>query len=148
MCGPDPGVDERAAAVERLLPERAPRRDRAAGEDVDQHVEPLALAADAREERRDVAFDEVVDTYGNAFAAGGRHQLGGLLNRFRAAGVVMVAGVRLGAAAAAGAVDDGAGFAEHACDAAAGAAGGAGDKRDVSVEWFHWKASLGSIVLS
>jgi hypothetical protein len=76
----------------------------------------------------------VVDAHRNAFAAGGRDQLGGLLDRFRAAGVVMVRGVGLGAAAAAGAVDGGAGFAEHAGDAAAGAAGGSGDHRDPSVE--------------
>jgi len=72
----------------------------------------------------------MVDRGRDAGTARGGDQLGGLLDRFRATGVMMIRGVRLRAAAAAGAVNGGAGFAERAGDAASGAACGAGDQRD------------------
>jgi hypothetical protein len=135
--GPDPAVHQRASLVERLLPETAPRPDRAAGEDVDEHVEPLLLPGDAFEERRHFGVDMVVHADGDPESAGGGDPLRGFLDRFGAARVVVCAGVRLRAAAAAGAVHRRAGFAEHLGDPSSTTTGGAGDEGDASFEWLH-----------
>ena len=69
----------------------------------------------------------MIDADGDADAAVARDDLGGLVDGLGAARIV--AGRRVLACAAAGAVDGGARLAEHARDAAAGAACGAGNER-------------------
>ena len=135
--GPEPAVEEGAAFVERQLPEALPRGDRLPGEDVDEHVEPLLLLLDAREERRDLRVDRVIDADRDADAARRRSPAPPSPRWFRAGRRSDGRGVRLAAAAAARAVDGGAGFAEHPRDAAPGTASGAGDDGDVSFERFH-----------
>ena len=97
----------------------------------------MLLFLDAREERRDLRVDRVIDAHRDAGAARGGHLLRRLLDGLRAPRVVMRRGVRLAAAAAARAVDDGAGFAEHARDPAPRPASGAGDDGDASFERLH-----------
>ena len=98
-----------------------------AGDAVDEDVEPAVLAGDAGEERFDLGLDRVIDAHRDAGAAGGRHHRRGLVDRLRP-----VVGRRVAGDTAAGAVDDGAGFAERAGDAAPGAARGSGDDGDLS----------------
>ena len=73
------------AAVEVVLPQRrVPLRQVLAAPDVvDQHVEAVLLGVDALHERLDLHRLEVVDRDGEAPAAGGLDELGGLLDRLR-----------------------------------------------------------------
>ena len=127
----DREVEQPQAVGEVVLPHRRVPLEQllAAPDVVDEHVEAALLGVDALDERLDLVGLEVVGRDGDAVAAGGRDELGGLLDRLRA--VVLRAG---GARAAAGAVDGGAGLAERDGDAAAGAAGRAGDERDRAFE--------------
>ena len=72
--------------VERVLPQRlAPLDERIpAPHVVDQDVEPCVVAADASYERADVVRVGVVAANGDPFAAGGRDELGSVLDCLRA----------------------------------------------------------------
>jgi hypothetical protein len=65
------------------LPERAPLAHQRifTGDGVDEHVEAAVLAVDARDERRDLRLNRVIDADGNGAAAGRRNHLHGLVDR-------------------------------------------------------------------
>jgi hypothetical protein len=115
------------AVVEVVLPQRRIPLEQllAAPDVVDQHVEAVRLRVDAGHQRGDPGRVEVVDDDGDPAAAGGGHQLRGLLDGL---GAAVLGGAPGGAAA--GAPDGRAGRAEGHGDAAPGAAGGPGDQRD------------------
>ena len=129
QVGVDGEPEEAEAVREVVLPDRlVPLEEPLAAPDVvDEDVEPARLRPDPRDERRDRLRVEVVDGDGGGTPARGRDQLGGLLDRLGA----VVFGARRPRRAA-GDIDRRAGGAELGGDAAAGAAGGAGDERDAS----------------
>ena len=105
-----------------------------------QHVQLSLPGPDVCHQFLDLADVQVVDDDGNALAAARSHQLGSLLNRFRATGVIfgrqglapLLTGQRLGAGnqrrarAAPGAVHRRAGFAKRQSDAASHSSSSAG----------------------
>jgi hypothetical protein len=119
------------AAVEVVLPDRRVPLDEllAAPDVVDEQVEAAVLGLDAAHERLDLRRHEVVDVDGDALATRVGHELGGLLDRLRA--VVLRAPL---ARRAPRAVDRRVGLAERDGRAAAGAAGGARDERDLACQ--------------
>ena len=100
-----------------------------AGDGVDEHIQPAALAVDAIEQRLHLRFGGVIDAHGDRFVATGHDHFGGFLDRFRPVVWRWVA-----THATAGAIDQGTGFAESARDAAPGATSGACDQGDLSGE--------------
>ena len=127
----DGAFHHREALLGVDLPERlAPFGQRVAAPDVvDQDVENAVVGAHAIEQLDHRLLLGVVDALRDPGPARGGHQLGGFLDGLRSLRVDLAA-----AAAAAGAVDGGARFAESARDAAPGAARRAGHQRDLAPE--------------
>jgi hypothetical protein len=121
---PKPGLQvvlpDRRVPLEQLL---------AAPDVVDQHVEPAVVAVDPPDQVRDLLGLEMVGLHRDPRAAGGRDELGGLLDRLRA--VVLRP---LLARRAAGAVDGRPRLPQRDGRPAAGAARRAGDERHLAGE--------------
>ena len=103
-------------------PSKRSRQRILAGDAVHDDVDAAVLAVHSREQRFDLALHGVVHADRDRRAAGGADHLGGLVDRLRT-----LVGRRVAFHASPRAVDDRAGFAQCASDAAAGAARGAGD---------------------
>ncbi len=139
--GMDGTLEHGEPLVEVELPEApAPLGERVAAPDVvDQDVEAALLVAHPLEERAHLVLPRVVHPGVDAVAAVRGDELRRL---FDGLGPVLAAR-RPAAYAPAGAVDRGPGFPQHAGDAAPGAAGGAGDHRDLAVQCAHGCVLLG-----
>ncbi len=141
MGGDDVGVDgllEHLEAVGEIdFPEGlAPFGERVAAPDViDEDVEAVMLALDARYDSLHFGGDGVIDANGNAAASCGGDEGGGFFDGFaQARGIRAFCGTFDGAAP--GAVYGGSGLAESNRDAASRAASGSGDEGDFAVQWF------------
>jgi hypothetical protein len=97
---------------------------------VDQYVQPALLAVDALHEGLDLLRNQMVDGHRDAGAAGRRDELGGLLD-----GLGAVHLGPLGARAASGGVDRGAGRTELHRDLPPGASRRPGHESDLSGQW-------------
>jgi hypothetical protein len=97
---------------------------------VHEQVQPAALLVDPPDQRLHLIRLEMVDDCSDAFAAGGRHELGGLLDRLRA--VVLRPPPR---GRASGAVNGRAHLSERDGRPAAGAARGPRDEGHLAVKW-------------
>jgi hypothetical protein len=139
--GDDVGVDGLLEHVQAVVEVDGPKcfgpfGKRVASPDVvDEDIEAFMLALDEGGEFFDFGGDGVIDADGDAAAAGGGDEVGGLFDGFRVDGILL----RIFSGAAAGAVDGGSGFAEGDGDAASGAAGGSGDEGDFVVEGLIWE---------
>jgi hypothetical protein len=91
----------------------------------------VVIGVDALDELVDLLRVEVIGGNGDALPPGLVDQLGRLLDRL---GAVVLGALRAGAAARA--VDRRPGLTQRDGDAPAGAAGGAGDQRDLARQWF------------
>jgi hypothetical protein len=126
--GLDPESQQPQPDVEVGLPDGGvPLHGRGAEDVVDEDVERTLLVLDAPDERRDLVGDEVVDLDGDADAAGGVDQLGGLLDGL---GPRHLRGVLPGGSP--GDVDGGAGRPELDGDAPARPPGPAGHEGDLA----------------
>jgi hypothetical protein len=135
VAGDDVGVDgqpqQAQPLVERVLPHRpVPLGERiTAPHVVDEHVEAALLAIDPFDERPDLLGIEVIHLRADPDAAGGRHELGGLLDRL---GTVHLRTLRTGRAP--GRVHRRTRGPELHRDAATGATRRTGDERDLALQ--------------
>jgi hypothetical protein len=93
-----------------------------------EHIEPAMFTSHLLEQGSHLIGGGMIDTHRNTLPAGGRDQVGRLLDRFRPTS----AKTGLQPAATARAVHRRACFPQHSSDTAAGATRGAGDDGDAS----------------
>jgi hypothetical protein len=139
-------LEHRESVLEIRLPEGlAEFSERVAAPDVvDENIETLVAAPNRCGKAFHFGWNCVVDSNGDAAAAGGCDELGSFFNGFGAdgRGWIFSSASRSFSRTAAGAVNGGACFAQCDGDASSGAAGGSCDERDFTCERFSWRFAV------